>query len=79
MKTIIYIKTRTHCSLVILDAPTGMSSDVWALVQPELAKTTRVCVYDRAGLGFSERPPYKVHVQQKFKSFRKNNNTIFRE
>lgn len=41
---------------VILDAPTGMSSDVWALVQPELAKITKVCVYDRAGLGFSDRP-----------------------
>ena len=28
--------------VVILDAPTGMSSDVWALVQPELAKLTKV-------------------------------------
>src|SRR5882724_4911865 len=26
----------------------------WQRVQPELAKTTRVCSYDRAGLGWSE-------------------------
>ena len=49
---------------VILDAPTGMSSDVWVLVQLELAKTTEVCVYDRAGLGLSERPPYKVQLSK---------------
>ncbi|XP_048576305.1 uncharacterized protein LOC5510141 [Nematostella vectensis] len=41
---------------VLFDAPTGMSSDAWALIAPKLAKTTRVCVYDRAGLGFSDRP-----------------------
>lgn len=41
---------------VILDAPTGQSSDAWALIAPEIAKVARVCVYDRAGLGFSERP-----------------------
>ncbi|KAL5015361.1 hypothetical protein ScPMuIL_009631 [Solemya velum] len=41
---------------VILDAPTGMSSDAWFLVWPEVAKKTRVCIYDRAGLGLSDRP-----------------------
>ncbi|RUS72499.1 hypothetical protein EGW08_019727, partial [Elysia chlorotica] len=41
---------------VVLDAPTGMSSDVWALVVDKLQEHTKVCVYDRAGLGFSERP-----------------------
>jgi pimeloyl-ACP methyl ester carboxylesterase len=40
---------------VILDAPTGMSSDAWTLVVPKLSKITKVCVYDRAGLGFSDR------------------------
>ncbi len=42
---------------VILDAgqPLGVSS--WAWIQPELAKTTRVCAYDRAGLGWSESAP----------------------
>ena len=29
----------------------------WAWVQPELAKTTRVCAYDRAGLGWSDPGP----------------------
>src|SRR5438270_8854377 len=29
----------------------------WQKVQPELAKTTRVCTYDRAGLGWSELQP----------------------
>jgi len=42
---------------VILDAPTGMTSDSWILGQAELAKLTKVCVYDRAGLGFSDAPP----------------------
>jgi len=42
---------------VILEAgqPLGVSS--WAWVQPELAKTMRVCVYDRAGLGWSDPAP----------------------
>lgn len=41
---------------VILDAPTGQSSDAWALITPQITKVARICVYDRAGLGFSERP-----------------------
>ncbi|MEI8301605.1 MAG: alpha/beta hydrolase, partial [Chlamydiota bacterium] len=39
---------------VILDAGGGCSSLDWALVQPELAKLTKVCSYDRAGYGWSE-------------------------
>ena len=38
---------------VILEAGLGDSSAVWNLVQPEAAKFTRVCAYDRAGLGKS--------------------------
>jgi len=30
----------------------------WDSVQPEVAKFTRVCTYDRAGLGWSEASPY---------------------
>ncbi|XP_013395840.1 uncharacterized protein LOC106162942 [Lingula anatina] len=48
---------------VILDAPTGMTSDVWSLVLPLIAKETRVCVYDRAGLGYSDRP-YKNYSKE---------------
>jgi pimeloyl-ACP methyl ester carboxylesterase len=48
-----------HCEgdgspAVILDAGLGDSSAVWGLVQPEVAKFTKVCAYDRAGLGWSE-------------------------
>jgi pimeloyl-ACP methyl ester carboxylesterase len=42
---------------VILDAALGASSVSWSLVQPELAKVTRVCSYDRAGFGWSDRGP----------------------
>ncbi|XP_058504125.1 uncharacterized protein si:dkey-122a22.2 [Solea solea] len=41
--------------VVILDAPTGMSSDIWFHVQESLATLTKVCTYDRMGLGFSKR------------------------
>jgi len=43
---------------VILDAPTGMTSDSWIRGQLELSQVTRVCVYDRAGLGWSEPAPW---------------------
>lgn len=39
---------------VILDAGGGCNSLDWALVQPEIAKFTQVCSYDRAGFGWSE-------------------------
>ncbi|KAF7660271.1 hypothetical protein LDENG_00285100 [Lucifuga dentata] len=41
--------------VVILDAPTGMSSDIWFHVQESVASLTKVCSYDRMGLGFSKR------------------------
>ncbi|MFN8638423.1 MAG: alpha/beta fold hydrolase [Dehalococcoidia bacterium] len=42
---------------VVIDAGLGDWSTGWALVQPEVAKTTRVCAYDRAGSGWSDRGP----------------------
>jgi pimeloyl-ACP methyl ester carboxylesterase len=39
---------------VILDAGMGDSFISWHKVQPEIAKFTRVCSYDRAGLGYSD-------------------------
>jgi pimeloyl-ACP methyl ester carboxylesterase len=42
---------------VILAAGTADFSTTWAYVQPEIAKLTRVCAYDRAGLGWSEPSP----------------------
>ncbi|KAM6910595.1 uncharacterized protein FYW49_012539 [Xenentodon cancila] len=41
--------------VVILDAPTGMSSDMWLHVQDGLSSNTKVCSFDRVGLGFSKR------------------------
>ena len=42
---------------VILDASSIDTVSNWAWVQPEVAKTTRVCAYDRAGLGWSDLGP----------------------
>ena len=39
---------------VVLEAPAAGMSAAWAWVQPEIAQATRVCSYDRAGLGWSE-------------------------
>lgn len=43
---------------VILDGGLGETSLTWAKVQPEVARFTRVCSYDRAGMGFSDRGPF---------------------
>ena len=40
---------------VVLDAGIAASSLSWSRVQPEIARGTRVCSYDRAGLAWSER------------------------
>ncbi|MBO9661509.1 alpha/beta hydrolase [Dokdonella sp.] len=39
---------------VVFDAGLANWSQIWGLVQPVVAKTTRACAYDRAGLGFSD-------------------------
>ena len=42
---------------VILEAGAGGSTLDWRWVQSSLARTTRVCAYDRAGMGFSDAGP----------------------
>ena len=42
---------------VILDAGLGGTSAGWGFVQPEVARFTRVCSYDRAGMGYSDSGP----------------------
>jgi len=42
---------------VILEAMSGGASPYWGWVQPEIAKKTRVCSYDRAGFYWSELDP----------------------
>lgn len=41
---------------VVFDSGLGDGTRVWGLVQPTIAKHTRACSYDRAGLGFSDPP-----------------------
>lgn len=55
-------KMHIHCEgtgspTVILETLSGGTSSYWGWVQPEAAKETRVCVYDRAGRGWSESDP----------------------
>lgn len=42
---------------VVLDTLSGGMSPYWAWIQPEVAKITRVCAYDRAGRAWSEANP----------------------
>jgi pimeloyl-ACP methyl ester carboxylesterase len=42
---------------VILDTGLGGSTAEWGFVQPEVARFTRVCSYDRAGMGYSDPGP----------------------
>jgi pimeloyl-ACP methyl ester carboxylesterase len=39
---------------IVMDSGLGGTVLDWQLVQPELAKSTRVCTYDRAGMGWSD-------------------------
>ncbi|HEX5547945.1 MAG TPA: alpha/beta hydrolase [Ktedonobacterales bacterium] len=48
----------TGSPTVVIDAGLGDWSASWSSwVQPDVARTTRVCAYDRAGLGWSEAGP----------------------
>lgn len=49
---------------VILDALFPGTVSNWAWVQPEIAEATRVCAYDRAGLGWSESGPEPRDARQ---------------
>jgi pimeloyl-ACP methyl ester carboxylesterase len=42
---------------VLLEAGFGADSGAWYKVAPALARTTRVCAYDRAGYGYSDPGP----------------------
>jgi len=49
---------------VILEAANFGMSAHWVRVQQQLAQTTRVCSYDRAGMGWSERGPEPRDARQ---------------
>src|SRR6185312_8094081 len=47
----------TSAPAVIFDSGLGGTSLDWSLVQPGIAKITRACSYDRAGMGWSDVGP----------------------
>jgi pimeloyl-ACP methyl ester carboxylesterase len=49
---------------VVLDGGSGEMSADWVLVQREVSDTTRVCAYDRAGMGWSETGPEPRDAKQ---------------
>jgi pimeloyl-ACP methyl ester carboxylesterase len=49
---------------VVLDAALGDMSAQWVWVQREVSDTTRVCAYDRAGMGWSEMGPEPRDAKQ---------------
>ena len=54
----LYYECAGHGSpTVILEAGSGTDSNAWSGVIPGVQGTTRVCAYDRAGLGRSDRAP----------------------
>lgn len=64
---------------VVLETGEGSTSAAWALVQPEVAKATRVCSYDRAGMGRSEpgpEPRDAQHIAQELHSLLHNANIL---
>lgn len=51
---------------VVLEAGASSFAIDWSLVQPSIAKMTRVCAYDRAGHGWSdEGPDVPAHVPRR--------------
>jgi pimeloyl-ACP methyl ester carboxylesterase len=46
----------TGSPTVVFDSGLGEKTANWGLIQPVIAKHTRACSYDRAGLGFSDPP-----------------------
>jgi len=62
-------KLHIHCTgsgspAVVLVAGGGAYAIDWTLVQPRVAESTRVCSYDRAGLGWSDTGPADETVEQ---------------
>ena len=54
------LRLHVHCSgsgtpAVVMEAALGGSSISWSLVQPDIARLTLACSYDRAGFGWSDR------------------------
>src|SRR5262245_1603600 len=48
---------------IVMDAGGGDDGTSWSLVQPEISRSTRTCVYDRLGTGYSSPAP-KPHTSR---------------
>ncbi len=64
-----------HCTgsgspTVVIESGWGDMSASWGWVQPEVAKTTRICTYDRAGMGWSEASPQPRTAREYAKDLR---------
>jgi pimeloyl-ACP methyl ester carboxylesterase len=57
-------EARASQPTIILEAGAGDFSVEWSLVQPGIAKFARVCLYDRAGDGWSELGPHQRTFHQ---------------
>lgn len=60
------VSLHMHCvgsgaPTVVMDAGHGHPGFVWIEIQQGIGQVTRVCVYDRAGLGDSSHPPPRPH------------------
>src|SRR5947209_18860954 len=56
---------------VVFDSGWGDWAPAWSKVQPEIAKWTRACSYDRAGTGFSDAGPMprtSVHIAEELRT-----------
>jgi pimeloyl-ACP methyl ester carboxylesterase len=61
------VSLHVHClgdglPTVVFDGGLGTDGAVWRDVQGQISLTTRACVYDRAGTGYSGLPSSKPHT-----------------
>src|SRR5688500_19338835 len=54
--------TGTGSPTVVLEAGSGNTADSWGSVQPEVDRFSRVCCYDRGGVGQSDHAPTGVRA-----------------
>src|SRR5215216_3831319 len=60
----LYCRGEAGAPTVVMDSGLGGTVLDWQLVQPELAKSMRVCTFDRAGMGWSDPGPQPRTSQQ---------------
>lgn len=59
----LYCAGKGSPTVILISGGGGFSID-WALVQPKIAEQTRICSYDRAGLGWSDPGPAEETVEE---------------